>query len=105
MTQVNTPVLSPEELEAAQQVEEAEKAEHAAERAVAKANKAALMRAVAEEAAEAEAVVAGEEKRQGCVRREQRVQIRERICEDNTVRSIMYPWMLIAMGHEARLYT
>ena len=96
MVQVKSPVRSLSELDAARQVEEAERA---SERAVAKANKEAL-KAAAVEAAKAEAVVAGQEKREVSVRREQRVQIRERTCENNTVRSILYPSKLFIMGYE-----
>ena len=96
MAQVHTPVLPPKELEAAREVEEAKRA---TERAEANAKKEDVAKA-----AEAEAVAAGEEKHWGCVQREQRVLDRERTCEDDTVRSIMYSWTLVAMGHETMLH-
>ena len=86
-------------LEGARQVEEAERA---LERVASEANKAAS-KAVAVQAGKAEAVVAGEKERQGWGRREQCVSIRERTCEDKTVRPNIYPCTLVRMGHEARL--
>ena len=102
MVQVNAPVQSLQELGGARQVEEAEGAQ---ERAAAEANKAAS-KAAAVEAAEADAVVAGEEEQRSCVRLEQCVLVRERTCEDNTVRSnkALAHWSLWAKASHLEIH-